>query len=75
MGIFIHLALLTTTTSFGVPYLTPFAPLRKGVFKDDIISSPIWKQENRPVFLKPKKLSRMPHVSRKWKFESNTKEE
>lgn len=66
IGIFLHLVILTTTSSFGVPYLTPFSPVRKGIFKDDIVSSPIWKQEERPVFLKPKKLKRSPPISRMW---------
>lgn len=65
-GVFIHLTILTTTTSFGVPYLTPFAPSRKGAFKDDIFISPLWKQEQRPIFLKPKNKIREPKISRKW---------
>lgn len=65
-GIFIHLTILTTATSFGVPYLTPFAPSRKGAFKDDIFISPLWKQEKRPIFLKPKNTTREPKISRKW---------
>lgn len=66
LGIFIHLTILTTTTSFGVPYLTPFAPSRKGAFKDDIFISPLWKQEKRPIFLKTKDSEREPKISRKW---------
>lgn len=66
LGIFVHLTVLTTTTSFGVPYLTPFAPSRKGAFRDDIFISPLWKQEERPIFLKPKSRIREPKISRKW---------
>lgn len=66
LGVFIHMCVLTTASSFGVPYLTPFAPFRKSVFKDDLLSSPLWKQEIRPVFLKPKKLNKEPKISRKW---------
>lgn len=66
LGVFIHLTILSTATSFGVPYLTPFAPKRKGAFKDDIFITPLWKQENRPIFLKTKNISREPKISRKW---------
>lgn len=66
IGIFAHLSLLTSTTSFGVPYLTPFAPFRKGVFKDDLLASPIWKKELQPIYLKTKKKRKAPHISRGW---------
>ena len=65
-GIFIHLTILRTTTSLGVAWGTPFAPSRKGAFKDDIFISPLWKQEQRPIFLKPKNKIREPKISRKW---------
>lgn len=66
LGIFVHLCILSATTSFGVPYLTPLSPIKKGALKDDIFISPIWKQEKRPVFLKPKIMEREPKISRKW---------
>lgn len=66
LGTFIHLCILSSTTSFGVPYLTPISPIRKGAFKDDIFISPIWKQEKRPIFLKPKTIEREPKISRRW---------
>lgn len=67
LGLFINFCLLSTTTSFGVPYLTPYAPLRKSVVSDDIFTLPIWKQENRPTFLKPKVKKKEPKISMKWK--------
>ena len=66
LGVFMHLCFLTSTTSFGVPYLTPLSPLRKGVLRDDIFISPLWKQERRPIFLKPKLKEKEPKISRKW---------
>lgn len=66
LGLFIHLCLLSSTTSFGVPYLTPLSPIRKGFLKDDIFISPLWKQEKRPIFLKPKLMDKEPKISRKW---------
>ena len=67
IGLFIHLIILSTTTSFGVPYLSPFTPYRKGAFKDDLLfASPIWQREFRPIFLKPKAARKEPHISRDW---------
>lgn len=66
IGIFIHLCLMTSTASFGVPYLTPFSPTRTDIFKDDLLITPLWKQEHRPTFLRTKKPIREPHISRKW---------
>lgn len=66
LGVFMHLCFLTSTTSFGVPYLTPLSPLRKGILRDDIFISPLWKQERRPIFLKPKLKEKEPKISRKW---------
>ena len=66
LGIFVHLVILCNVTSFGVPYLTPFSPVRKGALKDDLLIVPIWKQEMRPIFLKPKEQRREPKFSKKW---------
>lgn len=67
IGIFAQICILSTTTSFGVPYLSPIAPLNtKELFTDNIISKPLWKQEYRPEFLKTKKIKREPPLSRKW---------
>ena len=67
LGIFINLSLLSTTNSFGVPYLTPYAPLKRSVVMDDLFTLPIWKQENRPSFLKTKEKKKEPKISMKWK--------
>ena len=66
VGIFIHLCTISTATSFGVPYLSPFIPVSKRLFSSDLIDVPIWKQEFRPKFLKPKVSRRQPKISRKW---------
>lgn len=67
LGLYINLCLLATTTSFGVPYLTPFAPLHSSAATDDLFTKPIWKQENMPSFLKPKIRKKEPKISMKWK--------
>ena len=66
LGIFSHAVILSNVSSFGVPYLTPFSPIRKGALKDDLFISPLWKQEKRPIFLRPKQKQREPKISRKW---------
>lgn len=66
VGLFIHLCTISTATSFGVPYLSPFIPVSKKLFSSDLIDVPIWKQELRPKFLKPKVSRRQPKISRKW---------
>ena len=67
IGLFINFSLLSTTTSFGVPYLTPVAPLKNSIISDDLIAMPIWKQEYRPSFLKTKTRKKEPKISMKWK--------
>lgn len=66
IALFIHICLLSVTTSFGVPYFAPLAPLGKHITRNNLTSSPIWKQEYRPEFLKPKRQKRQPKISRHW---------
>lgn len=49
--IIIHLSALK---SFGVPYLTPFAPRKFADMKDTIIRVPLYWMKNRPTFLDPR---------------------
>ncbi|SDN30566.1 spore germination protein KA [Paenibacillus sp. yr247] len=46
MAILIHLA---SIRSFGVPYLSPLAPLVGSKFKDIFVRSPWWKMDLRPL--------------------------
>ena len=66
IGLLVHACVLSTATSFGVPYLSPYMPLSSSFFSTDLSNVPIWKQEERPTFLKPKKERRQPKISRKW---------
>ena len=36
-----------------------------------ISNVPIWRQEKRPTFLKPKRIRKQPRISRKWVFNNN----
>lgn len=53
--IFIH---LTKLKSFGVPYVTPFSPIRLRDWKDLYIRAPLSLMKQRPDMLKTKKRSR-----------------
>lgn len=66
LGLVVHVCMLATTTSFGVPYLSSYTPNFNTTANSDMANVPIWKQENRPDFLKPKKIKRQPKISRKW---------
>ena len=59
-GIFIHLSLLFSYTSFGVPILSYTS------FKEYLIK-PIWKNEKRSSVLNTKKPIKEPTVSMKWR--------
>lgn len=58
----IHLASLR---SFGVPFLSPIGPWRAGSL-DVIMRAPYWKQEKRPIFLRPLDLIRQARYVRRW---------
>ncbi len=55
LGLFGVMAVFTMATfqlcavrSFGIPYLSPFAPMSLGDFKDTFIRAPIWAMRMRP---------------------------
>ncbi|MBO5060049.1 MAG: spore germination protein [Clostridia bacterium] len=64
MGIFIYSVLIASTTSFGIPFLSPL-PGNK-LYKEAVFVPPIWQTEKRPGYLKPKKDRREEKISKKW---------
>ncbi|MEW9673046.1 spore germination protein [Ammoniphilus sp. 3BR4] len=48
LGIIFILIHLCTIRSFGVPYLTPMAPMKFRDIKDVLIRAPLWKLNTRP---------------------------
>ena len=54
------------TKSFGVPYFSPVAPYNKNKSEGILFRKPLWKQDKRPEYLKPKDKSDKAHISRKW---------
>lgn len=65
-GLFIHMAILCTTKSFGIPYLAPFVPI---VNKDGTgyFSPPFWQREQRADVLNTKRPNKESNISMKWK--------
>lgn len=55
LALLIHLVSLR---SFGVPYFSPFAPLKKSELKDILVRVPRWAQKIRPPSLHPQDLQR-----------------
>ncbi len=48
-GIIILTTYLTSITSFGVPYLSPFAPHIKADLKDAFVKEPVQAMDDRPI--------------------------
>lgn len=64
-GIFIMVIHLASMRSFGVPYLSPVAPMRQPI--SDILSRPaLFQMEWRPAYLHPLDRRRQKHVVRSW---------
>lgn len=67
LGLFAYISLICSLRSFGVPYTTPFAPViqSKG---NRFMLPPIWKRENRPPYVSPKKEKEQEKYAMKWKY-------
>lgn len=62
----VHLIIMCSMTSFGVPYLQPYIPVTKD--HRGVMLSPAWKRENRADFLNTKRQKRQEKISMKWKY-------
>ncbi|WP_160678277.1 spore germination protein [Clostridium sp. C8-1-8] len=51
IGVILVLAHAVSLNSFGVPYVTPLAPLVKEDIKDSLIRAPLWKMNKRPKLI------------------------
>jgi len=65
-GIFLHLVILTSSKSFGVPILAPIAPKTATKADDSLMKKPVWQQERRPDYLNAKDDIRQEKFTRKW---------
>jgi len=67
VGLFIQGIFFTSSKSFGVPITVPFGPKTTRVWGgNELIRSPIWKQERRSDYLNTKDEAKQPNISRKW---------
>lgn len=67
MGLFVYLSVLCSIKSFGVYFMSPFAPASDSKGNGYFIP-PIWKQEYRANYIASKKEKAQEHISMKWKF-------
>lgn len=63
---FVCTAYLASSSSFGVPFLSPITPRDGDSAMGAVFVKPIWKKELRPKNLQTQNPVRQPHISRKW---------
>jgi len=61
LSFLISVAYLASRRTFGVPYLSPLAPMSRGDLKDAIIRAPWWMMTMRPRLIGWKKPQRQPY--------------
>ncbi|MBR5153074.1 MAG: spore germination protein [Clostridia bacterium] len=66
-ALFITGGILTASESYGVPFLSPFAPRNGDSVWGTLLVKPIWKKEHRPRNLRTSDPERQPKISRKWR--------
>ena len=71
-GFFIHFILLTSLSSFGVSYFSPYIPFSSLNKNDGYILSPVWKRQRRDQILNTKRPESEETISMKWR-NSNAK--
>ena len=70
LGAFVYIGVICNLKSFGVPFTVPYAPMtsKKG---GGYFLSHIWKDEQRPDYLSPKKVKSQDHFSMIWRKNIN----
>ena len=66
-GFFVHFILLTSLTSFGVSYFSPYIPFSSLKENDGYILSPVWKRQRRDRILNTKRPESEEKISMKWR--------
>lgn len=69
LGLFIYISILCSLKSFGVSYITPFAPALDSNGNGYFLK-PIWKREYRPSYINSKRPKAQEKISMKWKYNS-----
>ena len=68
IGLFIQGIILASLKSFGVYYLSPYAPVSNLFTDASYFIPPMWHREKRAGFLNTKKPKSQAKISRKWKY-------
>lgn len=59
-------AYLASSSTYGMPFLSPITPRDGDSPIDAVLIKPIWKRERRPKNLHTQQPVKQPHISRKW---------
>ena len=62
-----HISILASINSFGVSYLSPYAPISRDNSSSYFLP-PLWKREERRSFLHAKKPMKEEQISKQWKY-------
>ena len=68
IGVFVQLVLLSGYNSFGVPYLSPYLPVKSLNSDSSYFIRPMWHREKRASFLNTKNPKSQGKISMSWKF-------
>lgn len=66
IGLFLYFIILCSLKSFGISYLSPYAPLNLQNSTGYFFKAP-WKREERNNFLHPKDMKIQDKISMKWR--------
>ena len=66
-GTFIMFAYMSSLSSFGIPYFSPYIPKKKTTSLDNIFVRPVWQRNYRSFFLNTKKPNIEPNTSMEWR--------
>jgi len=67
LGFFVHFAILTNMSSFGVPFFSPYIPFSNLNENNGFYMNPVWKREKRSKFLNTKRPDVQKHISMDWR--------
>lgn len=67
LGFFVHFLILSSQSSFGVPFFSPYIPFSNLSNNENLFIPPVWKREKRSTFLNTKKPQVENPVSMKWR--------
>lgn len=67
LGFFVHFIILTSLSSFGVPYFAPYIPFNNLNENNGFLIKPVWKRQRRNEFLNTKRPESANKISMDWR--------